>query len=122
MKQTIGILLFAILISNTLAALPAKTFHTILNKAENPVKNQLAILPNFKTGRVNVSFKSQKKLSGKIVVFNQNGSVVLTQQANIHTGKNIITINNFISLDEGAYNVYVKAGKKTYNASYLLWK
>ena len=125
MKQTIGMLVVAILISTAIVASPSLVNNSIssaLNNIENPGKNELVIVPSFKTGAAKISFKSVKAAKGSIVVLDEQGNTVLKQDAAIEAGKNTLIINNFTSLNEGAYKVCVKAGKKTYTSSYLLWK
>lgn len=125
MKQSIGMLVVAILISTAVSASPSlvkKSISSSNNNVENPGKNELVIVPSFKTGAAKISFKSEKSAKGSVVVVDEQGNTVLKQEATIEAGKNTLIINNFTNLNEGAYLVCVKAGKNTYTSSYLLWK
>ncbi len=125
MKQSIGMLVVAILISTAVTASPLAVKNSnasSFNNVENPGKNELVIVPSFKTGAAKISFKSEKASKGTIVVLDEKGNTVIKQEAVIEAGKNTLTINNFTDLNEGAYVVCVKAGNNTYTSSYLLWK
>ena len=85
-------------------------------------KNGLNVIPNPKTGDIQVSFKSAKAGKATIVVLDESGKTVLTQKVQLAAGKNNININNFNDLAEGDYTVCLNTNYGAYSSPFLLWK
>lgn len=85
-------------------------------------KNSLNVIPNPKTGDIQVSFKSVKAGKATIVVLDESGKTVLTQKVQLAAGKNNININNFNNLAEGDYTVCLNTNYGAYSSPFLLWK
>ena len=69
-----------------------------------------------------VNFKIKKAGKGTLVVVDEFGITVLTQQVKLIAGKNKITIDNITSLKEGNYTCNLTTNHKIYSAAFVLWK
>jgi hypothetical protein len=85
-------------------------------------KNTLIIVPNPRTGDIQVSFKAEKAGKATIVVLDESGTTVLKQKVQLVVGKNNININNFSDLAEGDYTVCLNTNYGAYSSPFLLWK
>jgi hypothetical protein len=85
-------------------------------------KKALVVLPNPKTGDIQVSFKAEKAGRGTIVILDESGATVLTQKIQLSVGKNNFNINNFNSLAEGDYTVCLNTNYGAFSSPFLLWK
>ena len=99
-----------------------RTATTISNNNSDGSKDGLNVIPNPKTGDIQVSFKAAKAGKATIVVLDESGTIVLTQKVKLVTGKNNININNFIDLPEGDYTVCLNTYYGAYSSPFLLWK
>ncbi len=86
------------------------------------VNKRLIVLPNPKTGDIQISFKAGKTGKATIVVLDESGATVLKQKVQLVAGKNNININNFNDLAEGDYTVCLNTNYGTYSSPFLLWK
>jgi hypothetical protein len=127
MKQIITTLVISFLITSAnahyLSNNPLLKNH--FNKTVNGIdrgKNGLNVIPNPKTGDIQVSFKSAKAGKATIVVLDESGKTVLTQKVQLAAGKNNININNFNDLAEGDYTVCLNTNYGAYSSPFLLWK
>ena len=82
----------------------------------------LRIIPNTKTGDIQVCFNAEKAGKATIVVLNESGKTVLTQKVQLVTGKNYLNVNNFSSLSEGDYTVCLNTSYGAFSSPFLLWK
>lgn len=96
--------------------------HFKITVPDNPVNKRLVVLPNPKTGDIQVSFKSDKATKATIVVLDESGATVLKQKVQLVAGKNNININNFNDLAEGDYTVCLNTNYGAYSSPFLLWK
>jgi Secretion system C-terminal sorting domain len=91
-------------------------------KGFKPLNRRLEVLPNPKTGDIQVSFKAGKAGKATIVVLNESGATVLTQKVQLAVGKNNININNFNELAEGDYTVCLNTNYGAFSSPFVLWK
>jgi Secretion system C-terminal sorting domain len=87
-----------------------------------PVSKRLVVLPNPKTGDIQVSFRAEKAGKATIIVLDESGATVLKQKVQLVAGKNNININNFNDLAEGDYTVCLNTNYGAYSSPFLLWK
>ena len=99
-----------------------RTATTISNNNSDGSKDGLNVIPNPKTGDIQLSFKSAKAGKATIVVLDEAGATVLTQKVQLAAGKNSININNFNELAEGDYTVCLNTNYGSYSSPFLLWK
>ena len=95
---------------------------TVSDNVLKPVNKRLVVLPNPKTGDIQVSFTAEKATKATIVVLDESGATVLQQKVQLVTGKNSININNFNDLAEGDYTVCLNTNYGAYSSPFLLWK
>jgi hypothetical protein len=126
MKQIITTLVICISITSlhagSFSSNPILKNHLKITARDNPVSKRLVVLPNPKTGDIQVSFKAEKASKATIVVLNESGATVLTQKVQLTAGKNNININNFTDLAEGDYTVCLNTNYGAYSSPFLLWK
>lgn len=129
MKQIITTLVICISITSlhagSFSSNPILKNHLKITAPDNsfkPVNKRLVVLPNPKTGDIQVSFKAEKASKATIVVLNESGATVLTQKVQLTAGKNNININNFTDLAEGDYTVCLNTNYGAYSSPFLLWK
>ena len=129
MKQIITTLVICLLITTVNAGSfsnnPILKNHLKITAPDNTFKTvnkRLVVLPNPKTGDIQVSFRSEKATKATIVVLNEDGTIVLKQKVKLVAGKNNINIDNFSNLAEGDYTVCLNTNYGAYSSPFLLWK
>lgn len=93
-----------------------------MNNAMRIENKGLTIVPNAKTGDVQVVFNTVKAGKATITIVNQDGKTVLTQKVELTAGKNNINVNNFSELEEGNYTVTLTSTEGNFSSPFLLWK
>ena len=128
MKQIINTLVICLAITTVSASPslinPIATFknHMLTNNNGDRGRNELVVIPNRKTGDIQVSFKAAKAGKATIVVLDEAGTMVLQQKVQLVAGKNNININDFNNLAKGDYTVCLNTYYGSYSSPFLLWK
>ena len=99
----------------------SKPFATGVSTNNSKSKTLLASA-DLKPVNAHVNFKIKKAGKGTLVVVDEFGITVLTQQVKLIAGKNKITIDNITSLKDGNYTCNLTTNHKIYSAAFVLWK
>ncbi len=88
----------------------------------NPIKKGISMMPSAGSNNIKVHYNTTEAGEAVIVVLDENGKQLLTQNAVLTVGKNSIVINNFSTLNEGTYSIKLIGKDTTYTSSFIVWK
>lgn len=118
MKKIITLSLFSLI---SIAHASSKPFSTCIS-TNNFKSKSLLTSANLKPINAYFNFTIKKACKGTLVVVDETGIVVLTQQVKLIAGKNKITVEDITSLKEGNYTFNLTTSHKTYSTAFVLWK
>lgn len=82
----------------------------------------IIVMPDAKGKTIQLLFVAGRPAPASIKVTDEQGKLVLVQEAMLEQGKNKISLQNFMQLPEGNYTIRLQSANKSYSSAFLFWK